>query len=278
MQQPRPIRDLSRLCVHTITTRPLNIEKAVEKFAARGISGITVWRNAVEKIGARRAGQIIRRRGLKVVSLCRGGFFPSTDPAERKTSVGDNLKAIQEAHELGAPMLVLVCGADPGQSLSRSREQIRAGIESILPRATELGVRLAIEPLHPLYADTRSAINTMKQAVELAGYFNSPWLGVAVDVYHVWWDEDLEKGIRECGREGRLFAFHICDWKVPTADILNDRGLMGEGCIDIVKIRGWMESSGFDGFNEVEVFSDIYWGYDQDEYLDMIVNSYLEHV
>lgn len=271
------MKDLSRLCVHTITTRPLDIETAVEKYVSRGICGITVWRDAIENTGARKAGQLIRNNGLEIVSLCRGGFFPSADPALRKSAVDKNLEAIQEAHDLGAPMLVLVCGAEPGQSLTESRVQIRAGIEDILPRAAELGVRLAIEPLHPVYADTRSAINTMKQAVDMTDYFDSPWLGVAVDVYHVWWDEELEKQIMECGRDGRLFAFHICDWKVPTGDILNDRGLMGEGCIDIGKIRGWMKNSGFGGFDEVEIFSEKYWRYDQDEYLDMIINSYLEH-
>ncbi|TVR70385.1 MAG: sugar phosphate isomerase/epimerase [Marinilabiliales bacterium] len=270
-------KDLSRLCVHTITTRPLDLETAVAKYASRGIQGITVWRDALQVTGAKRAGRIIREGGLDLVSLCRGGFFPSIDPAKRRSSITDNLAALEEAHDAGAPLLVLVCGADPGQSPGTSREQIKAGIEAILPRAAELGVRLAIEPLHPVYADTRSSINTMKQAIDMARYFDSSWLGVAVDVYHVWWDEELETAIDACGRDGRLFAFHICDWKVPTGDILNDRGLMGEGCIDIRRIRGWMERSGFEGYNEVEIFSDIYWNHDQNQFLDMIVRAYLDH-
>ncbi len=137
--------------------------------------------------------------------------------------------------------------------------------------------KLAIEPLQPMYADTRSAINTMKQANEVVEYFNSPFLGVAVDVYHVWWDPDLEHEIHRCGINNHLFAFHICDWLTPTVDMLNDRGLMGDGCIPIRQIREWMEISGFSGFNEVEIFSNKHWAEDQDEFLDRIIRAYLEH-
>ena len=273
----KPFNDLSRLCIHTITTRPLDIECAAEKYASLGVRGITVWRDAIGTHGPRLAGKIIRRSGLEAVSLCRGGFFPSVDTGKRKLAIADNLKALEEASELEAPMLVLVCGADPLQSPQTSREQIRAGIEAILPSAGKLGVKLAIEPLHPVYADTRSAINTMKQANDMTGYFDSPWLGVAVDVYHVWWDEDLQGEIARCGDNNNLFAFHICDWKVPTVDILFDRGIMGEGCIDLRQIRGWMEQAGFEGFNEVEIFSEIYWKTDQEEYLNKIIRAYLEH-
>ena len=146
-----------------------------------------------------------------------------------------------------------------------------------MPYAGEAGVKLAIEPLQPMYADTRSAINTMKQANEIAEYFNSPFLGVAVDVYHVWWDPDLEYEIQRCGKNNNLFAFHICDWLTPTVDMLNDRGLMGNGCIPIRKIRQWMESSGFSGFNEVEIFSNKHWAENQDDFLERIIRAYLEH-
>ncbi len=273
----KPFNDLSRLCIHTITTRPLDIECAAEKYASFGVRGITVWRNVFATDEPRQAVKKIRRWGLETVSVCRGGFFPSVDKAERERAIADNLSALEESSELEAPMLVLVCGADPRQAPETSREQIMAGIEAVLPSAGKLGVKLAIEPLHPVYADTRSAINTMKQANDVAGYFDSPWLGVAVDVYHVWWDEDLQREIARCGDNNNLFAFHICDWKVPTGDILFDRGLMGEGCIDIRQISGWMEEAGFDGFYEVEIFSEIYWKTDQDEYLNKIIRAYLDH-
>ena len=148
----------------------------------------------------------------------------------------------------------------------------------MVPAADRAGVKLAIEPLQPMYADTRSAINTLRQANDLAITFDSPFLGVAVDVYHVWWDPDLEKEIRRSAAHTCLFAFHVCDWLTPTRDMLNDRGLMGEGCIPVKEIRGWMESAGFNGFNEVEIFSDRYWATDQDEFLEKIKEAYLQYV
>jgi len=174
-------------------------------------------------------------------------------------------------------LIVLVCGADPAQSLEDSRQQIREGIETILPQARAAGVKLAIEPLHPMYADTRSAINTLAQANAMAEAIQSPFVGVAVDAYHVWWDPDLETEIKRCGQNGHLFAFHISDWNLPTTDLLLDRGLMGEGCIPIKKIRSWVEAAGFKGFNEVEIFSSKFWKEDQDVYLSKIINAWRQH-
>jgi sugar phosphate isomerase/epimerase len=275
--QPEPLTDLSGLCIHTITTKPLGIEEAISKFSASGVSGISVWRDSYGRFSPRQVGEMIRRSGMKTVSLCRGGFFPSIDADKRQASINDNIEALREASEMEAPLVVLVCGADPGQSIQTSIDQIRTGLESILPVAEEYNVRLAIEPLHPVYADTRSAISTMKQANDIAEEFGSPWLGVAVDVYHVWWDQDLERELIRCGEGNRIFAFHVCDWKVPTTDILLDRGLMGEGCINISQIRQWVNSSGFNGFNEVEIFSNIYWKTDQDEFLKRIIEAYKMH-
>jgi sugar phosphate isomerase/epimerase len=211
------------------------------------------------------------------VSLCRGGFFPSKDSGKRKGAIDDNRRAIAEAAELGTSLIVLVCGAEPSQPLEESRKQIRDGIEAILPEAAAAGVKLAIEPLHPMYADTRSAINTLAQANDMAEALNSAWVGVAVDVYHLWWDPSLEKEIKRCGEAGNLSAFHICDWKVPTSDLLLDRGLMGEGCIPVKQIRSWVEATGFLGFNEVEIFSTAYWKEDQADFLQKIINAYKEH-
>lgn len=269
--------DLSRLCIHTITTKPWNIEEAAKNYAAAGVKGITVWRDALEGRNIRQTGNMLRQEGLDIVSLCRGGFFAGKDAEQRKSAIDDNKKAIAEAADLGAPLIVLVCGADPRQPLEESRKQIFDGIAAIIPDASAAGVKLAIEPLHPMYADTRSAINTLAQANDMAEALHSPWLGVAVDVYHLWWDPHLEQEIKRCGQNEHLLAFHICDWKTPTTDLLLDRGLMGQGCIPVKQIREWVEAAGFDGFNEVEIFSNVFWKEDQAEFLKKIVNAYREH-
>jgi sugar phosphate isomerase/epimerase len=213
--------------------------------------------------------------GMHVVSLCRGGFFPSANALQRQKALDDNLFAIEQAVEVGAPLIVLVCGSDRNQPLEKSRDQILEGIEKILPDVQKAGVKLAIEPLHPMYAADRSAINTLKQANDLTEKINSPWVGIAVDVYHLWWDPDLECEILRCGTNNRLFAFHVSDWKVPTTDFLNDMGLMGEGCIGIPSIRSWVESAGFTGYIEVEIFSDLRWAGDQQVYLELIKEAFL---
>ena len=274
---PKELTDLSRLCIHTITLKPWNIEEAAKKIAAAGVKGITVWRDTLEGRSIKQTGKMLRDHDLTIVSLCRGGFFPAKDPGKRKLAIDDNKKAINEAAELGTSMIVLVCGADPSQPLEESRKQIRDGIDAILPEATAAGVRLAIEPMHPMYADTRSAINTLAQANDMAEALNSPWVGVAIDVYHLWWDPFLEKEIKRCGTNGNLMAFHICDWKVPTSDLLLDRALMGEGCINVKQIRSWVEAAGFTGFNEVEIFSTAYWKENQADFLKKIIVAYQEH-
>jgi sugar phosphate isomerase/epimerase len=270
------LTDLSQLCIHTITTKPWSIEEAAKNFSAAGVQGITVWRDALDGRNIKQTGELLRDYDLSVVSLCRGGFFPSVDAAKRKAAIDDNKRAIEEAAKLGAPLVVLVCGADPGQPLDDSRKQIHEGIEAILSEATAAGVKLAIEPLHPMYADTRSAINTLEQANDLAEKINSPLVGVAVDVYHLWWDPTLEQQITRCGKNNNLFAFHICDWNTPTKDLLLDRGLMGEGCIPVRKIRSWVEATGFNGFYEVEIFSTSWWQQDQSVFLNKIISAYKE--
>jgi len=267
--------DFTKLCVHTLTTKPWNLRQCVENYSAAGIHGITIWRNVLEGQNLKEAKTFLDDYGMNVISIARGGFFPSVEKEKRQVAIDDNLWAIEQAAGVGAPVIVLVCGADGRQSLEKSREQIREGIEKILPQARAAGVKLAIEPLHPMYAGDRSAINTLEQANQMAEEINSEFAGVAVDVYHLWWDNNLQKEIKRCGKNGNLLAFHVCDWNVPTTDFLNDRGLMGDGCIPVKQIRGWVEETGFNGYNEVEIFSDKFWKTDQKEYLEKIKNAYL---
>ncbi len=269
------IKDLSKLCVHTLTTKPWDIDACVRNYSMAGIKGITIWRNVLENRNLNGVKTLLDDFGMKVVSLARGGFFPSVDAVKRKLAVDDNLLAIEQAAAVGAPMIVLVCGADGRQPLEKSREQIAEGILRILPAAQSAGVKLAIEPLHPMYAGDRSAINTIRQANDMAEMINSDIVGVAVDVYHLWWDPALRDEILRCGSHNNLLAFHVCDWNVPTVDFLNDRGLMGDGCINVPEIRSWVEEAGFKGYNEVEIFSDKYWATNQKSYLEKIKHAYL---
>ena len=271
------LTDFSRLCVHTITTKGWEVEEAVERYAESGVSGITVWRQWLEGRDPAEAGDRIRAAGLKVVSLCRGGFYPAFEEKDREEAIEDNKRAIEDAAALGAPLVVLVCGAVPGQSLVESRKQITDGIAATLPLAESLGVKLAIEPLHPMYADDRSAINSLASANDVCDELNHPLVGIAYDVYHLWWDPDLEEQTKRTAQADRLFAYHVCDWMTPTTDLLNDRGLMGEGCIDLRGIRALVEKNGFDGMIEVEVFSNRWWEKPTQEFLEAIKQSYLNH-
>ena len=274
--QNMPLK-LNRLCIHTATTKPWSLEQCLAEYPKQGATGISIWRQAIEGRDLNVAKRQVNDAGLEVVSLCRGGFFAAASNAGRQSAIDDNLRAIDQANAIGATMVVLVCGAVPGQSLIESRQQITDGIAAILPAAKSAGVKLAIEPLHPMYCDERSAVNTMRQANAICDSLGSPdHLGIAVDTYHVWWDPELEEQIAAAGRAKRLFAFHICDWKTPTTDLLNDRGLMGEGCINIQEISDWVDATGFTGHREVEVFSNQWWAADQHDFLKQIIASYVE--
>jgi sugar phosphate isomerase/epimerase len=261
------------LSLNTATTRGRwGLAQAIEGCARHGIRGISPWRDLLHAMGVAKAAQAIRAHGLTVTGLCRGGMFPARDARSRKANIADNLRAIDEAHALGAQCLVLVVGGLPegSKDLAGARAQVRDGIAAILPQAKAAGIPLAIEPLHPMYAADRACVNTLAQALDLCDALDRGKrgvLGVAVDVYHVWWDPQLEAQIRRAGKR-RLLAYHICDWLVPTTDLLLDRGMMGDGVIDLKRIRGWMTRAGYRGFHEVEIFSaNNWWKRDPDEVL-----------
>ncbi|MEK9724152.1 MAG: sugar phosphate isomerase/epimerase family protein [Rhodospirillaceae bacterium] len=275
------MRDLSNdtalLSLNTATVREQwDLAQIVDGCLRHGIRGISPWRNQVAKIGLDEAATRIKDAGLTVTGLCRGGMFPAADAAGRAAALDDNRRAVDEAVTLGAHCLVLVVGGlpDGSRDIADARAQVTDGIGALLDHARPAGMPLAIEPLHPMYAADRACVNTLKQALEIAGELGDG-VGVAVDVYHVWWDPDLEAGIARAGREGRLFAYHVCDWLKTTKDLLLDRGMMGDGVIDLRKIRGWVEAAGYEGHCEVEIFSAAdWWRRDPDEVLRTCVERH----
>lgn len=270
-----PLTDLSRCAIHTMTNKPWSLRQCIDAYTKAGIGGISVWRNVLEPLGITEAAKMLRDSNLRVPALVRGGFFVAPDPAARQAAVDVNRRCIEEAHAIGAEMVVLVVGAMPGTPLPDARKQVADGIAACLPDAQAANVKLAIEPLHPMYAADRSCINRATDARLICEQLKHPQVGIAFDVYHTWWDPDLESELRLAGQQNTLFGFHVCDWRVNTRDFLNDRGLMGDGCIDIPAIRTWAESAGFNGMNEVEIFSTDYWQMDQHAYLQKIRHAYL---
>jgi len=249
--------DLKNLSINLATTRgSWGFDEAVDGCLARGITAISPWRDQVAAIGLNEAARIVHSNGLRVTGLCRGGMFPAADALGRQTAIDDNRRAIDEAAALGADCLVFVVGGLPAGSrdIGAARHMVEDGFAAILDHARASKVPLAIEPLHPMYAADRSCVNTLKQALDLAERLG-PDVGVAIDVYHVWWDPELADQIARAGRENRILAHHICDWLVPTKDLLLDRGMMGDGVIDLPGFRRMIEAAGFHGPQEVEIFS-----------------------
>ena len=257
-----------KLSLNTATVKKQwNLAQMIEGCARHGIRGISPWRDQVAQMGLKEAVKSINSHGLTVTGLCRGGFFTAKDWR------ADNLRAIEEAHALDAQCLVLVVGglAEGSKDLISSRERVREGIATILPEARKAGVPLAIEPLHPMQAAERACINTLEQALDLCELLQDG-IGVAVDVYHVWWDPKLEQQIRRAGK--RILAYHICDWLVPTRHMLNDRGMMGDGVIDFKAIRRMIEAAGYTGIQEVEIFSEDWWARPGDEVLRVAMERF----
>jgi sugar phosphate isomerase/epimerase len=239
----------------------------VDGCVKQGVEAISPWRDQVEAAGLKEATRIVKSNGLRVTGLCRGGMFPADTAEGRQRNIDDNLRAIDEAATLGADCLVLVVGGLPGSSkdIAGARLMVSDGIAAMLPHAKKSGVPLAIEPLHPMYAADRACVNTIDQALDICEALGEG-VGVAIDVYHVWWDPNLAAAIARAGRLDRILAHHICDWLVPTTDMLLDRGMMGDGVIDLKGIRAMIEAAGYHGPHEVEIFSrDNWWKRPGDE-------------
>ncbi len=281
------------LSINTATVRAQwPLDRIVSECAARGIRAISPWRDQVAAAGLDKIAALLRDTGIELSGYCRGGMFPATTAADRAAALDDNRRAVDEAKTLNAACLVLVVGGLPGalaghaehKDIAAARNDVRDGIAATLEHARSVGMSLAIEPLHPMYAADRACVNTLEQALDLCDALDPSGagalgvegreraaLGVALDVYHVWWDPKLQAQIARAGCE-RLLAFHVCDWLTPTRDLLNDRGMMGDGVIDIPRIRSWVEAVGFDGYSEVEIFSaENWWKRDGGEVLDTCI-------
>lgn len=256
----RPINDFSKLSINDATTKvQWTLEEEIRGYAEVGIHGISIWRDKLKACGVHKAAGLLRDHDMTVTGVCRGGMFPAATPQGRQAAIDDNKRAIDDAAELNAQCLVLVVGGlpDGSKDIAGARQMVLEGLHAIAAHARKANIPLAIEPLHPMYAADRACVNTMAQANDLCDAVGEG-VGIALDVFHVWWDPELKQQIQRAGKE-RLLAFHICDWRMPMSDMLLDRAMMGDGVIDIPRIRGWVEAEGYDGFHEVEIFSADYW-------------------
>ena len=268
--------DSALLSINTATLREQwTLPQIIDGCARHGVRGIAPWRDQAAKTGLDESARRIRAAGMQVSGYIRGGMFTATTAAGLRAALDDNRRAVDEALAVGARCLVLVAGGLPKdgsgrpatKNLVEARAMVRDGIGQLLDHSRAAGMPLAIEPLHPMYAADRACVNTLAHALDLCEALapaEPEALGVAVDVYHVWWDPELERQIARAGTKKRLFAYHICDWLVPTTDLLNDRGMMGDGVIDLPRIRGWMDAAGYRGQHEVEIFSNRWWKTDPD--------------
>ncbi|MEW2509128.1 sugar phosphate isomerase/epimerase family protein [Streptomyces sp. NPDC046870] len=273
--------ELARFSVNQMTVRQLSLPELADACAALGVPGVGLWREPVRRYGVRAAAKLVRDAGLTVTTLCRGGFLTATDPVERAGALGDNHAAIDEAATLGTDTLVLVSGGLPAGSkdLRGARERIADALAVLAPYAAERGVRLAVEPLHPMYASDRCVVSTLAQALDLAERFPAHQVGVTVDTYHVWWDDQAPAQIARAGAAGRIHAFQLADWTTPLPEgVLNGRGQLGDGAIDMREWKGRVEAAGYSGPIEVELFNERLWARDGREVLAETAERFVEHV
>ncbi len=270
--------DISRLAINLATMRErYSFTEAIEAVARHGIPAIAPWREQIAEVGIKAARRHIRDLGLKVTSLCRGGLFPSRDRSALEANLSENARALEEAVELEAPCLVLVPGGLPegSKDLAGARQQVQDGFAWLAEKAKGSSTKLALEPLHPMSCSERAVVNTMAHALDICDTVGGP-VGIACDVYHVWWDPTLEAQIARAG-QSRLLAFHLSDWLRNTKHLLFDRGMMGDGVIDIPMIRKLVEAQGYSGFHEVEIFSqDNWWQRDIDEVLSTCIQRHCD--
>ncbi|MCX4786820.1 MULTISPECIES: sugar phosphate isomerase/epimerase family protein [unclassified Streptomyces] len=269
-----------RLSINQETIKQWSLPELAEGCVKAGIDKVGLWRAPVQEYGIERTAQLLSDSGLSVTSLCRGGFFTALDPAERARALDDNRAAIDEAAALSTDTLVLVSGGLPAGSkdLHGARERIADALGQLAPYAAERGVRLAIEPLHPMFASDRCVVSTLSQALDIAERFPADQVGVVVDTYHIWWDDQAPAQIARAGAAGRIHSFQLADWITPLpAGVLLGRGQLGDGAVDFRAFRSHVEATGFDGPIEVEIFNEALWARDGAEALAEVAARYAEH-
>jgi sugar phosphate isomerase/epimerase len=276
MQQSHTQADLSRLSLNQMTTQRWSLREAVEGCLEAGVPSIALRRERVAEIGLDEAARVVRKSGLRVSSLHVGGRFPAASEAERRARLDDNRRAIEEAAELGAEVLSLLAGAAPECDIDATRTMVEEGIEQLMPDAEQSGVKLAVEPLHPVFAAERSAVVTLSQANDMLDRLGSAQVGVSIDVYHVWWDPDLYAQIDRAA--GRMVGFHINDWPVPNECPLMSRAMMGDGVIELRRIKSAVDEAGYTGPIEVEIFNQAIWDMPGKDVLRLMKDRYVEHV
>jgi len=270
------MQTLNRLSINQGTIRSWNIIELLDACVGEQIPFVSLWRDKIAEIGIHETVHHLRESGIRVSSVCRGGFFPATRAAQQRESYEENCRAVDEAAAVGAEVLVLVCGGIVGRDIDRSRAMVSEGIAHLLPYAEEAGVKLGIEPLHPMFAADRSVIVSLSEANGIVETLKSENLGVVIDVYHVWWDPTVRSEIARAS--GHIFGFHVNDWIVPVPDILNGRGIMGDGFIQIEHLRELVTKAGYIGPIEVEIFNEELWRMPGSKLLQLIKERFLASV
>lgn len=271
---------LSRFSINQMTVKQLSLPELVDACLELGVPGVGLWREPVQSYGLEATAKLVRDAGLAVTTLCRGGFFTSIDPDERAKALDDNRAAVDEAATLGTDTLVLVSGGLPvgSKDLHGARERIADALAELGPYAQERGVRLAIEPLHPMFASDRCVVSTLTQALDIAERFPAEQVGVTVDTYHIWWDDQAPAQIARAGASGRIHTFQLADWTTPLPEgVLTGRGQIGDGSIDMREWKGYVEAAGYTGPIEVELFNDELWARDGREVLAETAARFVEH-
>lgn len=272
---------LARFSLNQMTIRQWSMPEVADGCAAAGVRAVGLWREPVAGYGLERSARLLRDAGLTVSSLCRGGFLTPADPVGRKAALDDNRAAIDEAAALGTGVLVLVCGGlpDASRDVDGARARVTDCLAELAPYAAERRVRLAVEPLHPMFCSDRCVVSAIGQALDIAAPFPADQVGVVVDAYHVWWDPAVYQQVARAGAERRIAAFQVCDWVTPLPEgVLNGRGMIGDGCIELRRLRRAVDAAGYDGPVEVEIFNERLWAMPGRDVLRLALDRYAEHV